>query len=691
MREDEQKVSAREPQVDGAGEARFRALADHVTTLFAELAADGSYLYASPSYRELLGWDPAELLGKPPGDLIHPDDAAQSTRTFLAALAGEGESHSLHRLRHRDGSWRWFDNTGRAFRTPAGELRFVSIGRDITERREAELALERQLDAEGRVVRLSQRFLARDPEELEASLCAALAEVAPLAGADRAYLVDADPANAPLVERRTRPCDPPAPDPERSSSWWRRLEDGEVVCIPRVAAHAPAGDRALLEARGVCSFLGLPIRSGETVGAFLLFEVNRGERTWSESETTPLHLAAELLGGALQRKRIEDALRDSRLQLLQAQKMDALGRLAGGVAHDFNNLLMAIGGFGASLVEELAPDHPAHEDALGIQDAVERATALTRQLLALSRPRLVALEPVELNAVVRGLEQIVARLLGEEHTLRVSLDPEVRGVGSVAGHLEQVLVNLVMNARDAMRAGGTLRIETFRRDLDASRAESLGLEGAGPYAELRAWDDGSGMDDEVRARVFEPFFTTKEPGGGTGLGLSVVYGIVRQSRGAIELASRPGSGTRVSIYLPDCALAAPAATAEPPLRSTAGSETVLIAEDEAPLRRIVRRTLVRRGYRVLEAADGLEALEVAAAHPGEIHALLSDVVMPRLGGVELARQLLAQRPDLRIVFLSGYPRERTDAEPIPTAAFVQKPCTPQTLLNTLRAVLGDVG
>lgn len=381
-------------------------------------------------------------------------------------------------------------------------------------------------------------------------------------------------------------------------------------------------------------------------------------------------------------------------KLRQAQKMEAVGRLAGGVAHDFNNLLAVITGYAMLLRGALPAEGPSHDRLAQIRRAADRAADLTRQLLAFSRQQRLEPRTVDLNELVAGTTKMLDRLIGADVELVAMLRPSAGHVRVDPGQIEQVLLNLAVNARDAMPEGGRLIIETAAAELDPSvAAGELFTVPAGRYVELRVSDTGFGMSAAVRAQVFEPFFTTKEAGKGTGLGLSTVYGIVKQSGGYIWIDSEPGAGTLVRIYLPQVEADAerPANTPEP--RSLArGSETILVAEDEGALRDLMRTVLEDSGYTVLDAGNGRAALEVAAAHGGSIHLLLADVVMPQMGGRSAYEQMRPDRPEMRVLYTSGYTGESIIRPDVlePGAAFLPKPFTPETLTRRVREVL-DAG
>jgi len=379
-------------------------------------------------------------------------------------------------------------------------------------------------------------------------------------------------------------------------------------------------------------------------------------------------------------------LQQTEAQLRQAQKMEAVGRLAGGIAHDFNNLLSVILSYTGMAVDELPPDDPLRTDLGEVIRAGERAAGLTRQLLAFSRQQVLAPQVVDLGAIVEGMKKLLERLLGEDVELVLERGESLVPIHADPGQLEQIILNLAVNARDAMPHGGRLSIETVNVQLDAEDPEVE----PGQYVLLAVSDTGSGMGPAVLEKIFEPFFTTKEPGQGTGLGLATVFGIVKQSQGHIRVFSEPGAGTTFKVYLPGTQRARePAPTSAPTSRQLHGSETILLVEDDAQVRGVNRVILRRNGYTVLEAPNGVAALELGEAYAERIDLLLTDLVMPRMGGYELAERLLALRPELKVLYVSGY--SESAAAPRfgrePGVAFAQKPLTPDVLLRKVREVL----
>jgi len=373
-------------------------------------------------------------------------------------------------------------------------------------------------------------------------------------------------------------------------------------------------------------------------------------------------------------------------QLLQAQKLESVGRLTGGVAHDFNNLLTAICGYAELALDGLGPRDHLREPLNEIARAGDRAASLTRQLLMFSRRQDCAPRVLSLNDLLGNLEKMLRRLIGEDVELVLSLDPGVAHVSADPVHIEQVVLNLALNARDAMPEGGKLIIETAAFRADEQYSGSHADLPPGDYAVLKVSDNGTGMTPEVQAHIFEPFFTTKEQGKGTGLGLSTVYGIVKQSGGAILVYSEPGCGSTFKVFLPAVGAArADEASRTEPQPVLSGSETVLLAEDESGVRKFVSDVLRSQGYSVLEASNGAAALEVAATHNGPIHILLADVVMPEMGGADLARRFAERHAGCPVLLMSGY-SDRLLHKDL-AGSLIEKPFTPSTLLRRVREIL----
>jgi PAS domain S-box-containing protein len=438
-------------------------------------------------------------------------------------------------------------------------------------------------------------------------------------------------------------------------------------------------DRLAEDYRRTGSLNGVELQWRRKDGRVIIVRLSGCAATISDEPEEVLELIAEDI---TDRRQLEEQLR-------QAQKMDAVGRLAGGVAHDFNNLLMVINGYTEVLLEQLEQGSAMHHKVQSIQQAADRAATLTRQLLAFSRKQLLELKVVDVNIVIGDMERLLRPLIGENIELVTRLSPETGHTRADAGQLEQVIMNLVVNAKDAMPEGGKLTVESSDVTVRHSFREHRFIQ-PGRYAVISVTDTGHGMDKETQSRIFEPFFTTKEKGKGTGLGLSTVYGIVKQSSGYVFAQSELGAGTTFYVYLPRVEDSAEELSPAQSQQSEAGGcETVLLVEDEESVRELVRLTLAARGYKVLEAENGECGLRVSESFKENIDILITDVVMPGIGGRELAKKLLALRPGISVLYLSGYTEDAviTQGAPGPSTAFLQKPFTLQNLAKKVREVL----
>jgi len=447
---------------------------------------------------------------------------------------------------------------------------------------------------------------------------------------------------------------------------------------------------------GYRGMLVVPVKIGERVAGVLSIRTKRDSGFSQEDVSLALAFASQA-AVALENSRLYqetrrayDELSTTQDQLTQARKMEAVGRLAGGIAHDFNNLLTVMIGRSQLLLRRLEAQDPVRPDIELMEQTADRAADLTRQLLAFSRKQVLQPVLLDLNAVLTNLAEMLRRLIGEDIHLETALDPTLGLVNADPSQLEQIIMNLAANARDAMAGGGRLTVETANAQLDAAYARHHVDVRPGPHVMLAVSDTGVGMTMETQANIFEPFFTTKAPGNGTGLGLSTVYGIVKQSGGHIWLYSEPGRGTTFKIYLPrvEGAVASSAARALLP-DPARGHETILLVEDELEVRELARDVLEAQGYTVLEAPDALAALRICEARFGPIDLVLTDVVMPRMSGRELATQLATLRPAMPVVYMSGY----TDTAIVhhgvlePGTTFLQKPFTPDALVRKIRQAL----
>jgi len=470
----------------------------------------------------------------------------------------------------------------------------------------------------------------------------------------------------------------------------RIWESGRPVWIKDVTLD-PTFVRADLAAQaGLHGAFGFPIRiGGEVEGVIEFFSYQVRE---PDSELLSMITDVGLkIGQFGERTRAEEALRLTEAQLRQAQKMEAVGRLAGGVAHDFNNLLTVIRGYSELILSRLGSGDPARREMEEVKKAADRAAGLTGQLLAFSRRQFVATKIVDLNAIVMNMDGMLRRLLGEDIIeLCADLEPQLGSIKVDPGQIEQVIMNLAVNARDAMPTGGQLTIQTRNVTIGKGpRRETMMLD-EGTYVLLAIRDTGHGMSEETQSHLFEPFFTTKEKGKGTGLGLSMVYGIVKQSGGTIGIESKPGQGTTCKIFFPKVdAITQAAPVLNGAVVRAIGRETILVVEDDPSVRGLVQEALRLSGYEVLVARHGIEALLTGTKHLGPIHLLLTDVAMPQMSGPEVAEKLTVVRPEIKVLYMSGYPDHPVFEQGgiKRDTAFLQKPFTPNLLTQKVREVL----
>jgi two-component system cell cycle sensor histidine kinase/response regulator CckA len=473
---------------------------------------------------------------------------------------------------------------------------------------------------------------------------------------------------------------------------WRR-EDASGLPLDTVIRLIDATTHAALE-----SPVAKALRDGTvaTLGNGVHLVVKDGAEIPIDDSAAPIRDAQDRIRGAVlvfrdisRRLRAEESLRKTEAQLRQAQKLEAIGRLAGGVAHDLNNLMTVVLGCGEMLLEELAPEDPHRRLVTEMKDAGSRATALVRQLLAFGRQQVLVPAVIDLNELISGTVQMIRRVIGAQITVLTNPDHTIGRVRVDRGQMEQVIVNLAINARDAMPEGGVLTFKTRRAVLDAGHWEEAPDVQPGRYTMLSILDTGSGMDSETRAHIFEPFFTTKPTGEGTGLGLATVYGIVKQSGGYIYVDSEPLRGTTFRIYLPEVDDPATAIAAPESSRLIPGTGTILLVEDNDGVRALARWILQKAGYTVLEAEDGEAALRLYEHHPG-IDLLLTDAIMPHVGGRALVKRFAAAQPKLKVMLMSGYTADeilRHDVQGL-KVPFLRKPFSPRELTLAVHRVLG---
>ena len=624
----------------GESNELFRGVFDYTCVAMVVTDIDNRFVRTNTAFARLFGYTSGEMIGMTMADVTHPDDIAESYALRASLLAGERYFFQREkRYVHRNGETFWGLTNVSLVRDPDGKpIRYVGQVQDITERKRAEAAL---VESEARyrtVVEGSIQGIVIHQDGLIRYTNAACAAIYGYSSAD-----------------------------ELIGQNWQVLIGADDW--PPILARAET------------------VLRGGTVPPHPGWQAVRrdGKKIWHESivsrimwEGRPAALAFIL--EITERKRLEEQFR-------QSQKMEAVGRLAGGVAHDFNNLLTIIIGNSDLLLQDIKPGDHSHELLGEIRKAGERSAGLTRQLLAFSRQQVLSPRVLDLNAVVTDAEKMLNRIIGEDVHLSTALMPGLRAVRADLGQIEQVLLNLAINARDAMPQGGRLTIETRNVELDSGMIK-------GSHVLLAISDTGCGMTEEVKTRIFEPFFTTKDAGKGTGLGLATVFGIVKQSGGHIEVYSEVGLGTTFKVYLPrvESMPGGPKSTIgirTPPR----GTETVLLVEDEDGVRLLTRNVLRECGYTVIEAANGKEAMREAEGYPDSLQLLVTDVVMPGIGGRILAEQLSATRPHLKVLFLSGYTDDAVVRHGIlhDQVHFLQKPFTPVSLALKVREVLDGAG
>jgi hypothetical protein len=635
-----------EAGLDAAGPRRARTdpVLDASPNAIVAIAADGRIVYANPRVETTFGYSPRELIGEPIETLL-PDRVSERhvghRRAFFAQPTARPMGIGLDLAgRRRDGSEFPVEISLTPVALPDGLIAYATVV-DITARKAAEEAV------------------ARSERQLRAVLDASPNSIVAIAGDGRITY-----ANPRVETTFGYPPDELIGQPI------------ETLLPDRVSERHVGHRRA---------FFAQPTARPMGIGLDLAGRRRDGSEFPVEISLTPVALPDGVVVYAsvvdiTARKGLED-------QLLQAQKMESIGRLAGGIAHDFNNMLSAISGYSDLLLADVANPAPIDRDeirecAQAVHDAAARAATLTSQLLAFSRQQIVQPRVIDLAEGVAGLEPMLARLIGERVRLDLRLDHDTGRIRIDPGQLDQIVVNLVVNARDAIPAGGTITVETSRTTLSEPYAAEHFEVIPGPYAMLAVSDNGMGMDVETRKHIFEPFYTTKERGRGTGLGLATIYGIVRQSGGHIWLYSEPGIGSTFKLFFPRAE--ADVDRDEPaPATPDLGTGTILLVEDEDAVRDIVRRILERAGYRVVAAPDAPAALEIVRGRGEQIAALVSDVVMPGLMGTELADFVRRERPEIGIVLLSGYTAETLDLADLLArgARFLSKPFAPDALIR----------
>ena len=635
-------------------EERFRQIAEGISEVFwLSDPVNKSVLYVSPAFESIWGRT-SESLGVSPAGLfeyVHPDDLSRVKQAAENPEAS-GEYDLEYRIVRPDGSIRWIHDRGFLIRDAAGAVyRVGGVAEDVTERRMAEEASLHQQRRLAGIVDSAMDGIVTIDEDHRVLLVNAAAE--------RMFGCQADEVIGQSVEHLM---------PERSRSQH--------------AEHVREFGRTGVAARSMGSFgpiLGLRADGSE-------FPI---EAAISQIEVDGRKLFTVTCRDTSERAQAAEANRVLEAQLHQSQKMEAFGQLAGGVAHDFNNLITIIDGYSDLMLRTLPPESSDRSYVLEIRQAGLRAATLTRQLLAFSRQQVLEPRILDLNEVVTDTEKMLRRLIGEDIRFEILLRPGIATVRLDPGQIVQVIMNLVVNARDAMPTGGDLRIETAEVEIGEEVITAHADAGAGTHVMIAISDTGVGMPPDVAERIFEPFFTTKGVGKGTGLGLAVVDGIVRQSGGFIDMKSEPGVGTTFEVYFPAVLRPAERSEEPEPARSPRGPETVLLVEDEESVRQLAALALRDFGYRVLTASGGKEALRLMADNSSDVRILVTDVVMPEMSGREIAESLVATYPALKVLFVSGYTDDAVVLHGVQhsNVAFLRKPFTPSTLAAKVREVL----
>ena len=690
----EERTAERQRAADAlrASEDRFRSVARSAADAIIVASGDGIVLFSNPAAQAMFGYAEDELLGRPL-TLLMPERHREAHQAKLDRPGPAVESRLLGRVvdlqgRRKDGTEFPMELALASWET-AGQRFLSGVMRDVTERRRLEQA---------QAVGLAVAQVLADAATLDEAMARLLEAVCGGEAWDLAELWTVVEPDAKLL---------------RWQGAWHRpgLEAGEFLAVSRGSTFPPGvglpgrvwtsgqpvwtvdvlADPQFLRAAaaatlGLHGAVAFPVRGAAPVGVLVCF--SQGAPVSDDSFLSAMQDACDRIGHFIERKRAEVALHESEAQVLQLQRLESVGRLAGGVAHDFNNLLTVILGRSQLLLARSEVDERARRDITLIEQTATRAASLTKQLLAFSRQQVLEPQVLDLNGIVSGMVVMLRRLIGEDIDLAVRPGPDLGHVSADPGQVEQVIVNLVVNARDAMPEGGQLTLETANVELDAGYAHRHPGVHPGSHVMLAVSDTGIGMDGEIQARVFEPFFTTKDLGKGTGLGLSTVFGIVKQSGGHISLSSAPGRGSTFTIYLPR--VEAPVATeGQVVCTPTRGSETILEVEDEDEVRALAREVLELSGYTVLAASGPAEALGIAERHDGPIHLILTDVVMPHMSGPQLVKDIAPLRPGIKVLYMSGYTADGIAQHGVlaPGIVLLQKPFLPEALARKVREVL----
>jgi PAS domain S-box-containing protein len=644
MRRSEKRFRAKDPerrrmeQTLQESEARYRDLFDNTNDLIQSVDMDGRFLSVNSAWLRTLGYTEEEVAGLTLEKIIHPDYGMHCAAAFEKARSGEAIGRIEAGFAAKDGHTVLVEGSVSCQLQQGKPVALRCIFANITGRRSAEEFNKNILES------VDEGFIVVTPDYR-------------ITLANRAFCAGVKLAASEVVGKHcfevshhtSRPC----------------FDEGETCAVREV------------------------FKTGEAHAAVHMHFDSKGNPVYMELKAYPMRdslgkvvSAIEVHNDISERKRLEEQLRHS-------QKMEAIGTLAGGVAHDFNNILTAIIGYGSLLQMKIDPTSPLRSSVDQILASTERAANLTQRLLTFSRKQIAVLKPVDLNVIVGRVDNLLGRLIGEDIEIRLHLHPTRLGVQADTGQIEQVLMNLVTNARDAMPRGGVLSVATMTIAIDESFIRSHGYGKVGSYVLLTVSDTGQGMDRDTQQRIFDPFFTTKEVGKGTGLGLAIVYGIIKQHSGYINVYSEPKAGTTFKLYFPllDMVVEEPAGPIHHEPRN--GSAVILVAEDDADVRLLTRTVLENFGYTVIEAVDGEDAVRQFTSRQDVIQLLLLDVIMPRKNGKEACEEIRKSKPDVKVIFTSGYPAEVIRQKGVldETDLFLFKPASPRETLNMVQEAL----
>ncbi|MDQ6785957.1 MAG: PAS domain S-box protein [Acidobacteriota bacterium] len=674
-------------------EERYRALVSASDQVVWCANADGEAEFAFTTWHKLTGQTKEEMLNWGWLDALHPECRERSARLWKEALETKGVYADERRVRLRDGSYRVFQVRGVPVFDEDGHLReWVGTDIDITERKQAEekqkrrtaqIALRADINAALADGNLSlQKMLVRCAEAIVRHLGVTLACIWTLDKDERALELKAFAGSNEILNK--------AADKQilvGVSEIGLIASERRSHIVNDFQNDTPMTEDKQSSLGEKINFAGYPLIIEDKLLGVM---GNYCDREFADDTLDALSSVADIVSQCIIRKLTEEALSKSENQLRQAQKLESIGRLAGGIAHDFNNMLTAINGYSELTLKRLKPDDPLRRNINEIKKAGERSALLTNQLLAFSRQQILQPEILDINQVVDDTINLLKRLIGEDIQLVTVLNREVGRVKADPGQLSQVIMNLVVNARDAMPAGGQLTIETADFYFDEEYASQNPNVAPGAYVMLAVSDNGSGMDAETQQHIFEPFFTTKEIGKGTGLGLATVYGVVKQSGGNIAVYSEPGVGTTFKVFLPKVKDAAEETDKHAPaVESARGTERILVVEDDDIVRALTQEILEMYGYRVFTARNGVEALDICKQQECNFDLLVTDVVMPQMGGRRLAESLTEKLPKLRILFTSGYADDAIIRHGVieTSTNFIQKPFTTNALAQKVREIL----